>query len=139
MVRSTETDVTDSRPSVVASKADLGEKMRRSAAWRLGVFLLLCCLLVTASTWGSDLRLLEGKAVVREIAAEEAHVYRIELAAGQAWRLTVEQLGVDVTIGLTAPDGKLALTVDSPLDRQGTETLAVVPAENQLGHDTMMA
>jgi CHAT domain-containing protein/tetratricopeptide (TPR) repeat protein len=65
--------------------------------------------------------------VERGLAAGETHVYRAELAAGSSWRIAVEQKGVDVELAATGPDGE-RVAVDSPFDRQGSETLVVEPA-----------
>src|SRR5215203_5663160 len=68
-----------------------------------------------------------GTPVERELAAGESHTWSVELAAGQPWRVAVEQRGIDVVVAVSAADGK-RLTVDAPLDRQGTETVLVEPA-----------
>ena len=55
----------------------------------------------------------------------ESRVHEIELEAGRAWRVAVEQLGIDVTVEVTGPDGRRIAAVDAPFDRQGTETVLV--------------
>jgi CHAT domain-containing protein/Tfp pilus assembly protein PilF len=57
--------------------------------------------------------------VERSLAAGEAHVHELALEGG-AWLVTVEQIGIDVTVEVP---GHIA--VDAPFDRQGTETLLV--------------
>ncbi|HVG07411.1 MAG TPA: CHAT domain-containing tetratricopeptide repeat protein [Thermoanaerobaculia bacterium] len=58
--------------------------------------------------------------VERSLSAGESHVHEIALAAGSAWLVTVEQLGIDVAVGVPG-----LTSVDAPFDRQGTETLVV--------------
>jgi tetratricopeptide (TPR) repeat protein len=64
------------------------------------------------------------------LSSGETHTYRAELAAGHAWRIAVEQRGIDVELAaqgpVERPDGRRTV-VDSPFDRQGTETLVVEP------------
>ena len=64
-----------------------------------------------------------GFAVERSMAAGETHRYRAALTAGRVWRITVEQRGIDVTVAVVAPDGRVVGPADSPLDRSGTESL----------------
>ncbi|HEX5715829.1 MAG TPA: CHAT domain-containing tetratricopeptide repeat protein [Thermoanaerobaculia bacterium] len=60
----------------------------------------------------------------RSLSAGESHVHEIALDGG-AWLVTVEQLGIDIAVGVP---GRSA--VDAPFDRQGTETLVVTgPAQ----------
>lgn len=68
-----------------------------------------------------------GLPVERALAAGQSHVYEIELGAGRAWRVAVEQRGIDVVLEVRAPDGRRLAAVDGPVDRQGLETLLVVP------------
>ncbi|MBW8878636.1 MAG: CHAT domain-containing protein [Acidobacteria bacterium] len=69
-----------------------------------------------------------GEPVERDLAAGESQVHQVELSAGRPWLLTVEQRGIDVVVEVSAPDGKRLAAVDSPLDRQGPETVLVEPA-----------
>ncbi|HWM90851.1 MAG TPA: CHAT domain-containing protein [Thermoanaerobaculia bacterium] len=55
----------------------------------------------------------------------ESRVHEIALEAGHAWRIAVEQIGIDVTVEVTGPDGQRIVAADSPFDRQGTETVLV--------------
>jgi CHAT domain-containing protein/Tfp pilus assembly protein PilF len=52
----------------------------------------------------------------------------VDLAAGRTWLVSVEQQGIDVTVGIDGPDGARFAAVDAPFDRQGVETLVVKPA-----------
>jgi CHAT domain-containing protein/tetratricopeptide (TPR) repeat protein len=52
------------------------------------------------------------------LAAGESQVHELALQGAGAWLVTVEQLGIDVAVEV--PDG---ISVDSPFDRQGIETL----------------
>ncbi len=65
-----------------------------------------------------------GDPIVRELQAAETRCFQVELPDGRTFRVAVEQQGIDVTVSVTAPDGHRT-AVDSPLDRQGTESLLV--------------
>ncbi len=67
-----------------------------------------------------------GKPVERMLRAEESHVYEVELSAGRAWRLNVEQKGIDVSVRVSGPEG-FELIVDAPTYRRGPETLFLRP------------
>jgi CHAT domain-containing protein/Tfp pilus assembly protein PilF len=73
------------------------------------------------------LALAPGAPATREMAAGESHAYAAALQAGHAYRVAVEQLGIDVEVAANAADGRPRIAVDSPLDRQGTEVLLIVP------------
>lgn len=61
------------------------------------------------------------------MAAGQSQVYQVELPAKGAWRIAVEQRGIDVVLEISGPAGKRLAAVDSPLDRQGPETALVEP------------
>jgi CHAT domain-containing protein len=63
-----------------------------------------------------------------EIGGGEEHRYRIELTAGHAWLLNLEQIGVDVVLAAVAPGGGDAVESNSPLHRDGAESLLIEPA-----------
>src|SRR5215813_10663840 len=71
--------------------------------------------------------LIPGIPVTRELSAGEAQAFRAELPAGRPFRVAVEQRGIDVTVEVEGPDGRSLVIVDSPQDRQGTESLLLVP------------
>jgi CHAT domain-containing protein/Tfp pilus assembly protein PilF len=62
------------------------------------------------------------------MAAGQSQVYQIELPAKGAWRIAVDQRGIDVALEISGPGGKHLAAVDSPLDRQGPETALLEPA-----------
>ena len=70
--------------------------------------------------------LIPGQPLAGELASGETHAYRTELPAGHAWRIAVEQRGIDVELAIQGPDGR-RIAVDGPFDRQGIETLVVEP------------
>jgi len=53
-----------------------------------------------------NLELTVGKPVEKELAGNQAHSYKIVLAANQYLHVIVEQRGIDVVVALFAPDGK---------------------------------
>ncbi len=73
-----------------------------------------------------DAALTLGKPIERNLAGNEAHSYKIVLAANQYLHVVVEQRGIDVVVALFAPDGKKITEVDSPNGTQGTEPISVV-------------
>ncbi len=62
------------------------------------------------------------------MAAGESQVFQVDLTPAHPWRLAVEQRGIDVVVAVSAPDGKRLAAVDSPLDRQGPETILIEPS-----------
>src|SRR5207237_4231361 len=67
-----------------------------------------------------------GRAVERELAGEEKHVYQLTLTDGQYAGLTVEQRGIDVVVQLLAADGKLIAEFDSEGRSVGEEKVEAV-------------
>jgi tetratricopeptide (TPR) repeat protein len=73
-----------------------------------------------------DAALTLGKPIERNLAGNEAHSYKIVLAANQYLHVIVEQRGIDVVVALFAPDGKKVAEVDTPNGSAGPEPLSVV-------------
>jgi len=71
-------------------------------------------------------RLIEGQVLDREIAANEAHHYEIELQQGQYLQVDIQQHGVDVGGVVTGPAGEPILTADGPGGESGSEPVAFV-------------
>jgi CHAT domain-containing protein/uncharacterized protein HemY len=69
------------------------------------------------------------KPVERDLAGGQTHRYLLALAAGQYLHLIVEQLGVDVVVRVTGPDGKYLAETDCPNNTQGPE-----PVDLLAGH-----
>ncbi len=70
---------------------------------------------------------LEGASpVVRRLAADAAHEYRVPVAAGEFVEVVAEQRGADVVLRLLAAGGTALTEVDSPTGAKGEETLAAV-------------
>ncbi len=78
------------------------------------------------TTNNDDLELTLGKPIERTLSGNEAHSYKIVLAANQYLHIVVEQRGIDVVVALFAPDGKKIAEVDSPNGTQGPEPLSVL-------------
>jgi CHAT domain-containing protein/tetratricopeptide (TPR) repeat protein len=82
-------------------------------------------IVLAASAPGPDAPSLQpGKPVERRIAAGESHSWSLALPAGGPTLVRVEQRGVDVALEVSGPDG-VRTAVDTPFDRQGTESLLV--------------
>ncbi len=67
-----------------------------------------------------------GEAGERRLAGGEVHAYGLDLAAGQFFRVVVDQRGVDVELVLYDPAERRILEVDSPTGGQGSEELVAV-------------
>lgn len=74
-------------------------------------------------------RLLPGAPIERSLGAGGADLFQVELVAGEHWLIRVEQLGIDVTVEVQDEGGGRLLAVDSPLGREGTESLLFSPAK----------
>jgi tetratricopeptide (TPR) repeat protein len=64
---------------------------------------------------------------VRPLTPGGADLVPVELAAGKHWLISVEQAGIDAVVAVKDPRGRSVLAVDSPLGREGTETLLLTP------------
>jgi len=73
-----------------------------------------------------DLR--PGMPIERSLGAGGADLFQLELAAGKHWLIRVEQIGIDVMVEVQDERGGRLLAVDSPLGREGTESLLFSPA-----------
>jgi CHAT domain-containing protein/Tfp pilus assembly protein PilF len=93
---------------------------------------LLACTALGGFLLGATPSLLTpGQPLESALSSGETHTYRAELAAGHAWRIAVEQRGIDVEVAAQGLDGRRTV-VDGPFDRQGTETLVIEPAASGL-------
>lgn len=69
-----------------------------------------------------------GEKLTRTINAKESERYNISLNANDFIIVNVEQRGIDITVSLFTPDGKLSLKVDSPNGTRGSESLKYIAA-----------
>jgi CHAT domain-containing protein/tetratricopeptide (TPR) repeat protein len=53
-----------------------------------------------------------GKPLTRELSAGEVHAYRVALDAGQYFQALAEQHGMDASVTLAAPDGRVLVRLD---------------------------
>ncbi len=67
-----------------------------------------------------------GKPVAGGLAGDQTQRYRVKLDVGEYLRVMVEQRGVDVTLRVWGPDGRLVLEVNHQAGAQGTETMSLV-------------
>ena len=72
--------------------------------------------------------LASSQPIKRKIGCGEQHYYRIMLIADQFVRLDVDQRGVDVTVKLYQPDGKLVAESNRLIGTYGPETITWVAA-----------
>jgi len=61
------------------------------------------------------------------LAGGESHAYQVEVEAGRPLLIAVEQQGIDVVVGATAPGGRALPGVDNPNGRRGPEILVLRP------------
>src|SRR3982751_5837663 len=66
--------------------------------------------------------LIPGSVMERQIAAEQVHLYRMDVHEGDFVHIKASQLGSDITIRLIRPDGNRFATVDR-LQYEGFEDL----------------
>ena len=101
---------------------------RLSCKFLASILTLSCCLQnISAAQSERGLDSLQlGKAIERQLAKDEAHSYALVLTAGQYARLTVDQLGIDVTVAIYGPDGTKLVEVDSPNSDHGPEPVSFV-------------
>ncbi len=67
-----------------------------------------------------------GRSIEREISSGQTHAYQIRLDAGNYLRVQVEQRGIDVTVALLSPDGKVVAESRSDNGNFGPETVSFV-------------
>jgi len=98
----------------------------------LALVQMLACVAV-AQTPNDPRPLSEGE---HELKGGETHSYRISLSSNQFLYALVEQLDIDVTTAVFAPDGKQLTESNSPNDRWGTEPiLFIAPASGEFRVD----
>ena len=76
-----------------------------------------------------------GRSIEREISSGQTRAYQIRLDAGKYLRVQVEQQGIDVTVALLAPDGKVVAESRSDNGNFGPETVSMIaegPVEARL-------
>ncbi len=73
-------------------------------------------------------RLQPSVPVTRDMSGSEAHEYRISVRAGQALHVVAQQLGMDVVVTASAPDGAPIVEMDSPNGANGPESVWIVAA-----------
>jgi CHAT domain-containing protein/Tfp pilus assembly protein PilF len=79
--------------------------------------------------------LIPGHPIEREISGGQSHAYRIALDAGKYLRVHVEQRGIDVTVALLTPDGRMVAESRSDNGNFGPETVSMIaekPVEARL-------
>ncbi|HEX6125032.1 MAG TPA: CHAT domain-containing protein [Pyrinomonadaceae bacterium] len=70
--------------------------------------------------------LIPGAPVTRELTGGQYETFAIQLQSGEFLRLSVEQIGIDVTLKLLDPESNPVVALDGPNGRFGPEELAVI-------------
>ena len=79
---------------------------------------------------GADAQALDpGRSIEREISSGQSHCYRITLDAGMRLRVQVEQRGIDVSVALLTPDGKVVAESKSDNGNFGPEIVSMIAEE----------
>ena len=66
-----------------------------------------------------------GERIEKELSADQIHVYFTEIPDGQFFLAVVDQRGIDVTVRIYSPDGRMMEEVDSPNGTQGPEPISL--------------
>ncbi len=74
--------------------------------------------------------LTQGSRFEQQLAGGKTDRYQVALVSGQYLRLVVTQLGIDVVLTLSAPDGKKVFRQDSPNGPDGPEPLSWIATES---------
>ena len=64
------------------------------------------------------------------MAGGETHAFQVALAAGQYLRVVVNQRGIDISLKLFGPDGRILVEMDSLTGTQGPEMASVIAAQS---------
>jgi tetratricopeptide (TPR) repeat protein len=67
-----------------------------------------------------------GKAIERELAGGESHLYQLALSAGEYAGLVVEQRGIDVAVQVLDTAGRVSIEFDSESRKHGREVVGLV-------------
>ncbi len=94
----------------------------------IAAFLVLAGVEANQAVKPSDVQLIAGKAVEREIAEGEAHFYSLKLEEGEFVHLFIYQRGVNVSATLVGPDGGKLLEADTPVSTQEAEWITHIAA-----------
>jgi CHAT domain-containing protein/Tfp pilus assembly protein PilF len=78
--------------------------------------------------------LFKERRVPHRMSAKVAHVFRVDLRAGQLLRVAVLQKGLDVQLRLLDPGQEVLLTVDSPNGIDGPEPVLIVAEKTGTYH-----
>src|SRR5262245_31288946 len=70
-----------------------------------------------------------GRSIEREISSRQRRAYLIKLDAGKYLRVQVEQWGIDVTVALLSPDGKVVTESRSDNGNFGPEIVSFIAEE----------
>lgn len=82
-----------------------------------------------------DIRLLSlGAPFEREISGDQTQAYRITLATGQLFRCVIRQMGFEVSVTLTGPDGQKLDVFDEPIgENRNREIFFIVQTDGDYG------
>lgn len=93
----------------------------------LAASVLLLCGLGASNPSGPILE--NGFFLERELQAKEQHLYPVSLEEGEFLRVVVDQNGIDVTVELLGPDGKVVSSIDSANGANGDEDFAALAGQ----------
>ena len=67
-----------------------------------------------------------GDSFEKSMAGGGRHVYRLEIPAGKHFRAVVQQLGINVVLAISQPNGTKLTEVDRPNGSRGRETISLI-------------
>jgi CHAT domain-containing protein/Tfp pilus assembly protein PilF len=79
-------------------------------------------LFASASTVG----LVPGVPIERELGGGDTHTYQVTLSAGQYLQILADQRGIDVQLGIFAPDGRIFVSIDNLSATVGPESISIL-------------
>ncbi|MEM9556563.1 MAG: CHAT domain-containing tetratricopeptide repeat protein [Acidobacteriota bacterium] len=92
-----------------------------------GVATLVSAASSTAERPAPEVRLDHGLEIIQTLGAGASAAFTATLAGGSHWLVRIDQRGIDVLVKAYDPTGRLLVTVDGPLDREGVESLLLEP------------
>ncbi|MCB1055806.1 MAG: tetratricopeptide repeat protein, partial [Acidobacteria bacterium] len=103
-------------------------EVRLRSSWFLLAAFLLSLGPAAAVAAADAVPLPPGVILERSLGAAASERFAVELDPSKAWRVRVEQEGIDVVVAAVDPLGREVLEVDGPTGREGVESLVIEPA-----------
>jgi CHAT domain-containing protein len=102
----------------------LGPLRKSKRIWMVSLSILLQTFAATASGGETVGTLCLNRGIVRRLAGNQTHTYRIALKPGQFVHVVVKQKGIDVVLTPIDPNGRRLVEIDRWSDLQGPESVS---------------